>query len=787
VIEQGRDWADRLLASDPGLNRLFAALRTVLGVAVVLGVEYAFMHLTGALLAAGHSPPLALRNHQVVVIAMLLGGNLAFTAGLTINDETAVDLVVSHLLLILPPTAALAVGMELGNHRAAALASFAAFLGLGAWARRFGPRGANVAVLLFMGDFIGFFLHGLFTVADLGWLAAVLALAAVTVLVLRLVLFLPNRTRVRRRTQRSYTARAQRVLEVAANLFEAPGATPRQRRMLRRHLVRLNEAALIIDALLANPGPDAGAPWALAAHQLLFDLELTVTNLGRFAEALAGTDLTGAERRLVRAALVAVRDGDLGRARQAAADLDQAASGRPVAPLPVPPEDEAVVPGLSGRVGRAGAGPQAAYPGVIVRRLAGTITDYCGAAERWSALDLNPAMAARGGGKAATPPPAAQSARFEPAVSLNNFGALPGASDVSAQVATAGEGRLRLTPATRAGIQTAVAVGAGAVAGDALSPSRFYWAVLAAFISFLGVSHSLEQVRKAFYRVIGTLVGVILGSFLANAAGHRSAASLAVILAFLFLGTYLLNVNYTFMAIAVTVVVSQLYVTLGEFSNPLLLLRLEETAIGAVIAMLTGLVIVPVRTRRVAGAALAAEVRAIAGLVATVAAPRSGGDQVGARRDAARAVDSAYQAVLSATQPMRWAALGDLHRRLVTAVAAAGAARNYSRNLVLDVPPVPPSPVPGLDDAVDGLVGQMETLAGVAAGTPAGDSGYVRTASLFSGVHDRRAALPGGWVLAIRDLQLLDGALARLAGALGMKVTSLDVPGEDRAPAPARS
>ncbi|HLI23336.1 MAG TPA: FUSC family protein, partial [Acidimicrobiales bacterium] len=503
-------------------------------------------------------------------------------------------------------------------------------------------------------------------------------------------------------------------------------------------------------------------------------LELTLTNLARFAEALAGvpSTLTAAERRLVRTALVAVRDGDLGKARQAAAALDEAASRRPLAPL---------APGGQGGPGAAVTGwppggapaPPGADVGVILRRLAGTVDDYCGAAARWGQLEAEAASAPGPGDGRPGVPPDGVGAAFEPAVTLDSSGALPGARDVSAQVAAAGDGRLRhLAPATRAGIQTAVAVGASAVAGDALSPSRFYWAVLAAFISFLGVSHSLEQVRKAFHRVIGTLAGVILGSLLAGAAGHRTAASLAVILVFLFLGTYLFNVNYTFMAIAITVVVSQLYVTLGEFSDPLLLLRLEETAIGAVIAMLTGILVVPVRTRQVAGAAVAAQVRATAALVGVVA----GGGDGEARRHAARAVDSAYQVVLSATQPMRWTALGDLHRRLVTTVAAAGAARNYSRNLVVDFPPAPDPPPPGLSGAVDGLVGHMEALAEVAAGSPPAGRHYVRSASVLARVPDAGGPHPRRWVLAIRDLQLLDGALARLAEALGMAVTSLDVP-----------
>jgi hypothetical protein len=741
-----------------------------------MGAEYVFVHTSRALLVAGPAAQIATRNHQVVVIAMLLGGITAQISGLTVNDDEAGALLVSLLILPLPVLATLAAGLELGGYRAVALGSFAVFLGLGAWGRRFGPRGANTAVLLFIGDFIGFFLHGTFTLSDMGWIAAILGVADVAIIAVRFVLFFPNRGKVRRHTQRAYLARGHRVAELAADLL---GTTPGHGQALRvrrlgRHLVRLNEAALIIDALLAAPGRDPDTPYAARAHQLLFDLELTLTNMGRFAIALAGADLpepVGAE---ARRALAAVRDGDLTAARRSAGELLDASDDRSLE----------------------------VTTGVLVRRLAGTISDYCRAAEGWAGIELTPppvrAVAAGGGGDDASAgrggDPAPEWPPFQPAVTLNAAGMLPGAADVSTRVATGGEGRfvLHLTPGTRAGIQTAVAVAASAWAGDALSPRRFYWAVLAAFISFLGVTHSLEQVRKAAYRVIGTVLGIVLGSVIVHVVGHRTPAAVAVILGFLFLGNYLFRVNYTFLAIAITVVVAQLYVALDEFSNALLLLRLEETALGAVIAMLTGILVVPIRTRRVVGAAVAEQLDAVATAVDAVKDvlehPGWPGVEVHARLlDAARAVDSAYQAVLSASQPMRWSAFGEVHRRLATAVAAAGAARHYTRNLALDVPGARGQAAPSFLDPVRHLRDSIAMVAGAAgmrgdgrqpAGGGAGDQPYVRSASLFAEAESRRGhgGREGGtgWLLVARDFQLLDGAVARLAQTFGIPVVSLD-------------
>jgi hypothetical protein len=75
---------------------------------------------------------------------------------------------------------------------------------------------------------------------------------------------------------------------------------------------------------------------------------------------------------------------------------------------------------------------------------------------------------------------------------------------------------------------------------------------------------------------------------LAHLVGDRVGLQIAVVLISLFLGLYLFRINYAFMTIGITVMVSQLYVELDEFSNSLLVLRLEETAIGAGVAIATG-------------------------------------------------------------------------------------------------------------------------------------------------------------------------------------------------------
>ena len=775
----GREWADRLVASDPGLNRLLTAVRTVVGMAAVLGTEWLFVHLTGALQVVSHGgqpPPaqVAVQHHEVLVIAMLLGGVAAMVAGFGVNDPTTRAQVYS--LLVMPGTvvAALAVGLTLGAYRPAALASFAVLLGVGGWARRFGPRGYNSALLMFMGDFIGFFLYGPFKIGDLGWLAAEVGVAALTLIAVRIALFRPDSARTLQRTQRSYLARGRRVAALALLVFDARSRSGARGRVVRlqRQLVRLNEAALIIDALLGDPSASGPVPSALLLHQRLFDLELSLANMARFSEAMADMDLPDDVRDSVRDALAGVRAGHRAGARVAASHmLCQLASEDPA-------ERE---PG-------AGVSAQTIRREVVIpHRFALSVIGYCDAMEEWLALGQAEAAAdQRGtrpeaGGAGEGGPGADGGDLFESAVTLN-AGWLPGSAQVSAHASTATGSRrgdrMALDPNVRIGIQMGVAVGAAVIAGDALSPRRFYWAVLAAFITFLGANHALEQIRKALYRVVGTVVGIAAGSGLVSLVGGHTNWSVAVILVFVFLGVYLFRVNYTFMVIGITVTVAQLYVQFGEFSNSLLVLRLEETTVGAAVAVLTVLLVVPLRTRRVISVALGEELRALRTLAERSSATLLEGATPHQLRQDARAVDSAYQALVTTAQPLRWSVLGEVSQRLGTTLAAAGAARNYARNLVADshnVGRLPGGARADVQRAGETLGRSVDVLVRACDDDKSGT--YVRSASLFdrAGRAVSVGAVPGWVHLVMRDFQLLDGALARLAHALDVDVTNLDV------------
>jgi uncharacterized membrane protein YccC len=296
-------------------------------------------------------------------------------------------------------------------------------------------------------------------------------------------------------------------------------------------------------------------------------------------------------------------------------------------------------------------------------------------------------------------------------------------------------------------------------------------------------------VRKSVFRVAGTVVGVIAGSLLAHVAGDRVWLQIVVVLVSLFLGMYLFRINYTFMTIGITVMVSQLYVELDEFSNSLLILRLGETAVGAGIAILTVLLVLPLHVGRVTRVAARQQLEALADLadrcLDRLADPASAVGSDLELRAAARRADVAYQALVATLRPLGTPVFGRLASRASGFMAAAVAARHYARNLLLDSS----TRYADLDvRASDDLAAARRQFArSVGAVTAAlapsaeaeGDGPlagqYVRSASLFARVADD---IPGKPLsrpqLALHDAQLLDGAVAEAARWAGVNVTDLD-------------
>ena len=168
--------------------------------------------------------------------------------------------------------------------------------------------------------------------SQFGWLAAEIALGAAVMIVVHFALFRPRPEVAVRRMQRSYTVRARDLASDIDELFEArvrsgktKDSNQRADRQLQRQLLRLNEAALLIDAQLSTLAAIPAGWSAATLHQRLFDAEVGLGNVARFAMVIADGAYPAPVTALVSDALAGIRDADFAAVLDAAAANPRAA------------------------------------------------------------------------------------------------------------------------------------------------------------------------------------------------------------------------------------------------------------------------------------------------------------------------------------------------------------------------------------------------------------------------------------------------------------------------------
>ena len=305
------DAVDRLVGADPGLSQLRMAVQAVLGIAVGLGLAYLFVRSTGALqLPAGSAPApvLSAEDHAMLLVALLLAGMVAMQAAMVVQERSLPGQVLFSLLLPAPMVASLVLGLLVGPYQVPSLVFMVAALAAAVYLRRFGQRGLGVGMVVFLGAFLGYFLHTELGLGEAGWIAADLEVGVLASLLVRLAFFRPNPEADLARTRASQRARARRLLALGVCVL----AEDDQHRIrglverIRRQLVRLNETTLMIDARLAETRPRTAAVEA----QRSFEAELALSNGARFAAALAARGAPPDIRRRAAATLYALLEGD---------------------------------------------------------------------------------------------------------------------------------------------------------------------------------------------------------------------------------------------------------------------------------------------------------------------------------------------------------------------------------------------------------------------------------------------------------------------------------------------
>ncbi|GCB95160.1 FUSC family protein [Streptomyces noursei] len=185
-----------------------------------------------------------------------------------------------------------------------------------------------------------------------------------------------------------------------------------------------------------------------------------------------------------------------------------------------------------------------------------------------------------------------------------------------------GTGFARIT--TRQAVQATVGAALALGAGQLLSDQRWYWAVGAAWWVFVNTTSRGETIVRGFRRFLGTVLGVALGFAVAVPLHDEPVAAAAVLALSVFGIFYAAAVSYTWMMLAVTVLASMLYGLLGVLDPALLALRVGETAVGALGALLAVLLVLPVTTHAVTDDRVEQAVRCVHACTAAAAARLAG-------------------------------------------------------------------------------------------------------------------------------------------------------------------
>lgn len=188
-----------------------------------------------------------------------------------------------------------------------------------------------------------------------------------------------------------------------------------------------------------------------------------------------------------------------------------------------------------------------------------------------------------------------------------------------------GSGIARIT--TRQAIQVVVAGAFALVVGQVLSEGRWYWAVGAAWWIFVNTSSRGETLIRGFRRILGTVVGIAAGLLLALPLHGAVAPTAALVAVCVFAIFYAAPVSYSWMMLAVTLMVALLYGLLGVLEPGLLVLRLAETGVGAIGAALAVTFVLPVTTHAATNAWIERAVQSVHDCTTTTARRLAGDEQ----------------------------------------------------------------------------------------------------------------------------------------------------------------
>ncbi|MFJ6606180.1 FUSC family protein [Streptomyces lydicus] len=577
------------------------------------------------------------------VTLMVAGAMAAMVSTFAIREKEVRGQAITLALGLPVALAAMALGAVLHSGIIAGDLFFVALIFGAVYSRRFGDRGTALGLIGFQVYFVSLFVRA--TVPALPELALTLAVAFACSAAVRFTVVRDTPQRTLARLRAAFRARLAQLVATHVALMDAgPEQFDDVLDDLRRHTARLHEAALMIQGRLEEGTPDAATAGLL--QRRIADAEIAAERLGmlvlnaRSAERadtltlhLPHAPLSVAASRLqtggevhnrLRKDLEAL---NLLVARRAPDDRGTALAH--VRNRLLGYRDEDNLPQASPAVQDAFRGVGETARAVLGLRLA---------------LD--------GPQDESDDSPATTRSREEfDAEDLAIVGAGKDEEDAEAEDERTGLQR----PTTRAAFQVAVGSTLAIIGGEFLSSQRWYWAVLTCWVVFLNTSSTGEILVKGYRRLLGTVFGVIAGVALAGLVGNHTWTAFALVLVCIFGMFFTAPLSYALMSFFVTAMLGLLYTVLNTYSLSVLVLRIEETALGAACGIIAAVLVLPVHTDRRTDDALGTVLDRLREVVAAAVEQLSGGpavDLLGMARDLDTALDDLRASTGPLTHPI---------------------------------------------------------------------------------------------------------------------------------------
>ncbi|QRP45138.1 FUSC family protein [Amycolatopsis sp. FDAARGOS 1241] len=685
---------DRLIASDPGLLRLFSALSVVFAVVLTLGV-----------LATAHAG----------VPILVAGALTAMVTTVAVTESRPRDQARTLAAGVPVALATIALGSALTPYRIAADAVFVVLIFGAIHFRRFGPRATTLGIFVFQLFFVTQFVGT--RVTQLPALSAAVVVAFVSSAVTRFAVLRPSPARTMARLRHAFRVRLGFVLDALVAVAEGGSADD-----VRRAAARLHASALLIQHRLGAAGADAPV-----IQRRVAEAETAAERLAVLVLRLGRSDVDTLTRHLPVREREAVDDRDAAVLAHLIAELRAVRSA-----LGSPPPDE------------------------LRERLLGYRHD----------VDL----------------PDASRALQDVFRSLGDFAfalfglrLAAGGAREPARADTKENGAVssaRVRPTTRTALQVSLGSALAIAGGELLSPQRWYWAVFTCWVMFISTTSTGEILVRGYRRLLGTVAGVVAGLALAALIGDDPWLAFVLALGSVFGMYYTTAVSYTLMSFFVTTMIGMLYTLLHVLTPGVLVVRIEETALGVAAGLVAAALVLPVRTRDRTDQQLRTVLGRLRSALAASVARLSGsaeGDDHGDVVASARALDSALDTLRLSVQPLL-VPVTPLRSRRRTARAVLGlleTAAFHVRSLAATADLVPAearlaAEATRIDHNLDALAAHLDgskaavtrsagVLVQVSPGAPAADANATRRA--------------------LRHLQRVDESVLGLARVLDVPVT----------------